>query len=65
MKQHSLKKLGRLIFVVLLMFLLAASDSYADESEKKTYSIKNIDVTVKDKDGYNHFFSVYENHDAR
>ncbi|AAS68918.1 hypothetical protein GS518_01475 [Leptospira interrogans] len=55
MKQHSLKKLRRSIFVVLLTFFLAASDSYADESEKKTYSTKNIDVTVKDKDGYNHF----------
>lgn len=55
MKQHLLKKLGRSIFVVLLTFFLAASNSYADESQKKTYSTKNIDITVKDKDGYNHF----------
>lgn len=27
----------------------------AQEEEKKTHSTKNIDITVKDKDGYNHF----------
>ncbi|MCH1914359.1 hypothetical protein L9Z41_01485 [Leptospira noguchii] len=56
MKQYSLqKKLGRSILLVLFTISLAVSSLYADESEKKTYSTKNIDVTVKDKDGYNHF----------
>ncbi|EMN02697.1 hypothetical protein [Leptospira noguchii] len=56
MKQYSLqKKLGRSILLVLFIISLAVSGLYADESEKKTYSTKNIDVTVKDKDGYNHF----------
>lgn len=49
------KKLGRSILLVLFIISLAVSGLYADESEKKTYSTKNIDVTVKDKDGYNHF----------
>ncbi|EMO52902.1 hypothetical protein [Leptospira noguchii] len=56
MKQYSLqKKIGRSILLVLFTISLAVSSLYADESEKKTYSTKNIDVTVKDKDGYNHF----------
>lgn len=50
---------GKFTYSIFLMFLLspsiAAFSVYSQKEEKKTYSTKNIDITVKDKDGYNHF----------
>ncbi|MBE8424627.1 hypothetical protein ISU82_16955, partial [Leptospira borgpetersenii serovar Balcanica] len=44
------------VFLILFLFSsITAFDVYAQEDEKKTHSTKNIDITVKDKDGYNHF----------
>ncbi|WP_436197891.1 hypothetical protein [Leptospira santarosai] len=38
-----------------IAYLPVLSGLNAQEEEKKTHSTKNIDITVKDKDGYNHF----------
>ncbi len=44
------------VFLILFLFSsITAFNVYAQEEEKKTHSTKNIDITVKDKDGYNHF----------
>ncbi|EMO61773.1 hypothetical protein LEP1GSC133_0444 [Leptospira borgpetersenii serovar Pomona str. 200901868] len=44
------------VFLILFLFSsITVFDVYAQEDEKKTHSTKNIDITVKDKDGYNHF----------
>ncbi|AXR62353.1 hypothetical protein [Leptospira mayottensis] len=52
----SLKKFSAtLISFLLLAVLFTTFEMSAQEDEKKTHSTKNIDITVKDKDGYNHF----------
>ncbi|TQE52366.1 hypothetical protein FFZ95_10770 [Leptospira borgpetersenii] len=52
----SLRKFSAtLIFFLLLAVLFTTFKMSAQEDEKKTHSTKNIDITVKDKDGYNHF----------
>lgn len=40
---------------LILFFSIGMFGIYSNEEDKKTHSTKNIDITVKDKDGYNHF----------
>ncbi|EKR92322.1 hypothetical protein LEP1GSC163_2630 [Leptospira santarosai str. CBC379] len=58
MQQISIRPVKKIIYIVFLMYIAylpVLSGLNAQEEEKKTHSTKNIDITVKDKDGYNHF----------
>lgn len=50
---------GKFTYSIFLMFFLypsiAAFSVHSQTEEKKTPSTNNIDITVKDKNGYNHF----------
>ncbi|EMO30836.1 hypothetical protein LEP1GSC171_2647 [Leptospira santarosai str. HAI1380] len=58
MQQILIRPVKKIIYIVFLMYIAYIPVLFglnAQEEEKKTHSTKNIDITVKDKDGYNHF----------
>ncbi|EMP82413.1 hypothetical protein LEP1GSC162_3071 [Leptospira santarosai str. CBC1531] len=58
MQQISILPIRKIIYIIFIIFFTLLPILFglnAQEEEKKTHSTKNIDITVKDKDGYNHF----------
>ncbi|MDI7222002.1 hypothetical protein QMM98_11625 [Leptospira santarosai] len=58
MQQISIRPVKKIIYIIFIIFFTSFPIIFglnAQEEEKKTHSTKNIDITVKDKDGYNHF----------
>ncbi|EMM75991.1 hypothetical protein QMM42_07385 [Leptospira santarosai] len=58
MQQILIRPIRKIIYIIFIIFFTLFPIIFglnAQEEEKKTHSTKNIDITVKDKDGYNHF----------